>query len=234
VSNWIHICGLQSSGKTEIIRALIRLAKKKGLNPAGYKPFDIGAIHYNANELDTDGELFCTEMNGEPTVNLVAPYLPNERYPFEMSLGREGVNVNQALLDKRKLLLGKIYNPVFVEGTKSLYTPINEKQVYLDFVKKNKGKVVWLISPFASDFESNLSELAHLKKEQIDCIVVLNNTAKSQDQDYFYYAWNKIQDYLDIPLVGLIPFTRDIQNNFEQFVDACEENISKEALDSLI
>ncbi len=69
----IVVAGLENTGKTTFINAILQQAKKKGQSGSALKPFELGLLKRNANEAFSDGELFCKNMQGEPMETLVSP-----------------------------------------------------------------------------------------------------------------------------------------------------------------
>ena len=109
------IAGLEKSGKTAFICALIKLAAKRHIQAAAFKPFDKGLLKRNAIEMLGDGERYCRYMSGDPMETLVSPYCANEDYPMEMSFRRDGIRISWDLLKQRLKILDDLYDVTLIE-----------------------------------------------------------------------------------------------------------------------
>lgn len=228
------ICGKQGTGKTAIIRAILRLAKAHHKYFAGFKPFDEGLLNYNSRDILSDGEEIALEMKDRPNVNLISPYIANEDYPFEMSFRRDGGSINEKLLESRLKTLITKYGKTFIEMPQGLFTPLTEDKTNLDWIKEvftkrpsnTTAEIIWVVQPEKKDFEYNLSQLAHLKNSGIPFKILLNNSNASTDQDFLFYLWEKLEDFTGQEILGMIPYTEETNDIFDDFVDRFEENLS--------
>ena len=178
--------GVEKSGKTAFICALLQLAEKKGLKGAGFKPFDKGLLKRNARDELHDGERICRYMVGEPSETLVAPYYANEDYPIEMSFRRDGIRLNWTVIEQRIAVLEELYDKTFVETPSSLLAPLTESMMVCDWMKTLKAELIWLIDPVQAHFLPNLSEINLAKEHGIPFTVVFNNRSRIQDQDLLF------------------------------------------------
>ncbi len=219
------VAGLSRCGKTAFICALIQLGRRSDNNLAALKPFDVGLIRRNANEEISDGELFCQNMSGDPMEVLVSPYVANEFYPIEMAYRRDGIRINWGFLKERLSILNDLYSSTLIELPGSLYTPITEKKMCFDWLRESQNPVVWLINPIAEQFEQKLAEISHLISVNLEVDLVINNTAPVQNQDLILYIWEKIEQLAEREIVGMIPYIRNLGNDFTRLGDKAAESI---------
>ena len=211
----IFIGGLENSGKTSFLCALIEVAKSRGREIATFKPFDTGLLKRNADEAPGDGELFCRKMAGEPTEGLVSPYIAHETYPVEMALRRDGITINEAFLRERIAVLSGRYRDLFIELPPGLFTPVSEKKLAYEWMLSFSDRIVWIIHPIAGQLEHNLAEIDLLKRLQCQIHLVLNNATKITDQDLLFFQWGKIESFAAQQIEGMTPFVEDLPNNGE-------------------
>lgn len=219
------ITGLQQSGKTTFINAILRHAQKKGKNGAALKPFDVGALKRNANEALGDGELFCQNMQGEPMENLVSPYCAHEEYPVEMSFRRDGIKINWGMIKERLSLLDQLYDFVLIETPGSLYTPVTEEKFLFDWIKEPNQHVIFLVQPEQSSFPQNLAEIKLLMDLQVPFSIVFNNSSPMDNQDLAFYIWEKIEAFSKQEAEGMVPFIKGLENNLDILGEKIEESI---------
>ncbi|MCP4756556.1 MAG: AAA family ATPase [Proteobacteria bacterium] len=221
----IIVAGLEKSGKTSLICALIQIAFKHGLALAAFKPFDTGIIKRNAEERIGDGELFCRNMTGEPMEALVAPYIANEDYPVEMAFRRDSIKIDWNFIRERLKILGDLYNSTLVELPPSLFTPITEKKMTFEWLQESGSRLIWLIHPTQQQFERNLAEIHLLKSLGLNVHLVMNNASKITNQDLLFYIWEKIEKFTEQEMEGMIPFVKNLETDFVKLGSKIEENL---------
>ncbi len=229
----VLIGGFEKTGKTSFIRALLRIAAQKKLNYAAFKPFDTGILKLNAEEMQSDAELICLDMKGNPMETLVTPYFANEAYPIELSFRRDGIKIKETYIQERLKILDDLYDYTLVELPPSLFMPVTDKVMVCDWIKELGSPLVWLIHPLDEQFTHNLAEIHFLKSLGIDFHLVLNNVSGIRDQDLLFYIWEKIEAFADQEFAGMIPYIKEIDSSLENFEKGVAENIPK-LLDELI
>ncbi len=222
----IIIAGLESTGKTSFICSLLQLGKERQLNGAGFKPFDSGLLKRNAVEQLGDGELFCLQMVGEPAETLVSPYCAHEDYPLEMSLRRDGINIKWSLVQERMKLLNDLYDFTCIELPGSLFTPITEEMMVIDWLKNLEGEIIWMFHPEQYRFNQNLSELKCLMALDLDFSVVFNNVTPQIDQDLLFYIWEKTEKFTVREAAGMLPYVGKQQTIYPELGSKIEDNLS--------
>lgn len=219
----IFFGGLPGAGKTTLICTLIQIALNDEKRFAGFKPFDTGLIQHNANETQMDGELICANMTGDPMGALVSPYIAHENYPHEMAFRRDGIRVDWNFIQKRIEILNDNYHQTLIELPPSLFTPITEQKMVIDWLAESKNSIIWVINPVREEFSQNLTEIQHLKSSGIPFDLVINNASKIMDQDLLYYIWEKVEEFAEIELFGMIPFIKNLDFNYKKPIPMIEK-----------
>ena len=227
------IAGLENSGKTALICSLIQLGYRSKLNFAALKPFDKGLLHRNATEQLSDGALFCSNMTGEPMEILVSPYVAHENFPIEMSFRRDGIKINWGFVNERLSILGNLYNMTFLESPGGLCSPITEEKSVSEWMKEAGYRVIMLLNGDGRQFEQNLAEIALLKRLELDTEIVINNTSPIEDQDLLFFMWEKYEQLAEQEIAGMIPYVRDLDNDFTRLTDKLESALPS-LVDSLV
>ena len=222
----IAIGGLEKSGKTAFICALLKLAEKKGIQAAAFKPFDKGLLKRNAIEMLSDGEKFCLHMKGEPMATLVSPYCANEDYPMEMSFRRDGIRINWNVLNERLAILDDLYQRTFIELPASLLTPLTENKTAFDWIKETGARIIWLFHPLHSQFIQNLFEIKLMNESRADYTIVFNNASLIMDQDLLFYTWEKTENFSNQEAAGMIPFIPALNEQYQKMGEKIEESLS--------
>ena len=205
------IAGPQGSGKTTLITGLIQLAATKGEKAGAFKPFDQNQLYLNANELDSDSEIFCKIMSGEPSTSFVTPYVANEDYPIELAFRRDGIRVDWNFVKERKNLLAEHYTPLFIEAPAGIAEPINEDKTLIQWMTEVGCKVIYGLSPKKEDFALQMAEISLLQQYKIDFHLWINNTMPPRDGDYLFYLWEKTEKYAGRHIEGMLPFSLEIE-----------------------
>lgn len=213
------ITGLNQSGKTAFICAVLKLGDQAQRKLAAMKPFDNGLLKRNATETPGDGSLICRYMTGEPMEILVSPYVSNEDYPIEMSFRRDGIQINWGFLNERVALLSNLHDRTLIEVSGGLCGALTEDKTVSDWLEELKYPVLWVINADASSFEQNLSEIRHLKELGLETELVINNTAPITDQDLLFYMWEKIERLADQEIAGMIPFVRNLEYDYDRLAE---------------
>ncbi len=221
----IFIGGLERSGKTAFLSALIDVAKSCDQDIAAFKPFDTGLIKRNADDVMGDGERYCQKMIGEPSEGLISPYIAHENYPIEMAFRRDGININEIFLQDRIKILYDHYQDVFIELPPGMLAPINEKKMVYEWMLSISNRIIWVINPILGQLEHNLAEINLLKSLNCKFHLVLNNATKITDQDLLFYHWEKIESFAQQQIEGMIPFVDDLSLNNEIMKQKSIENI---------
>jgi dethiobiotin synthetase len=229
----VIIAGLEHSGKTSFICSILQIAQKRQIKGAAFKPFDSGLIKRNANELLSDGELFCQNMTGEPMETLVSPYCANEDYPLEMSLRRDGIRINWPLIKERLKLLEDLYDFTCIEVPGSLLTSVTENKMVIDWIKELDAEIIWMLHPTQNHFHQNLAELKLMMDHNLDFTIVFNNASKLANQDLVFYIWEKIEKMTNQEAAGMIPFIVEPEDPFTAMAGRIEEDLAG-LLDSFI
>ena len=225
LDNRILVGGLGKSGKTTFICSLLNLAKQKGKNFAGFKPFDVGLLEHNAREEKSDGELICDFMQGEPMVTLVSPYLAHESYPVELSFRRDGIRIDWNFINDRMKLLDQLYDKTLIEMPPGLLTSLTEDKMAYQWGKEVSKQVIWMIRPEQHLLESNLSQINLLQTAGFTIFLVFNNCSKKFDQDLIFYFWEKLEKFADQQLEGMIPYFEKPLENLDPFNEKLQENL---------
>lgn len=219
------IAGLEGSGKTTFITAMLQQLKKKAKNGSAFKPFELALLKRNAAERFSDGELFCQNMLGEPMETLVSPYCAHEDYPLEMSYRRDGIRVNWGVISDRLSILGKLYNIVFVETPDSLFTPITENKMVYEWLAEFNQHVIWLIHPIQSQFQQNLAEIKLMMDLKIPFTILFNNSTQILNQDLLFYIWEKMEIFSNQQAEGMLPHIIKPENRLSNLGSKIEENV---------
>ena len=221
------IGGLENSGKTSLICSLLQIARQKGHNFAGFKPFDIGLLKRNALEQKSDGELICQNMSGEPMETLISPYMAHEEFPVEMSFRRDGIRIDPGFIKERVKILAGLYDRVLIELMPSLFTPLSEKMTQGDWIKETGNRIIWLINTRQDQFNQNLAEIQRLKDLGFTFQLVFNNTSKIRNQDLVFYIWEKVEKFADQEAEGMIPYINKHKEKDSLFIHKLEKHLPK-------
>ena len=221
----IFIGGLEKSGKTSFLCALIDVAKNCDQDIAAFKPFDTGLLKRNAEDRVGDGELYCRKMSGEPMESLISPYVAHESYPVEMAFRRDGITINEGFLRSRIKILFDHFRDVFIELPPGLFVPVSEKKMVYEWMLSISSRIIWIIHPTLGQLEHNLAEICLLKKIGCHISLVLNNASKIIDQDLLFYQWEKIESFTGQQIEGMIPFIEDLPSNSKIMKQKSIDNI---------
>jgi len=229
----IVIAGCLASGKTSILCALIQIvARKYNQQIAGFKPFDNGLIRNYAKEEFFDGELIQKAMTTPPHITMISPYVANENYPIEMAFKRDGIQVDWEFVQNCLNVLHSTYDGVLIEAPPGLYTPITEGKNFFHWLPKISRKVIWIVCPGKTAFELNFSYLEHLRYHHFQVQIIINNANKFKDQELLFYFWKKLEEYSSFPVVGMIPYFKELQDDRDGFACKVEDNL-KEMIEKL-
>jgi len=215
----VMIAGLKNAGKTAFICSLMQLGYRSKLTFAAIKPFDTGLLRRNAEELTSDGTLFCRNMTGEPMEILVSPYVANEDYPVEMAFRRDGIQINWGFLAERLSILGELYDQTLIEMPGGYCTPIMEQKRVADWMSELGYPLVVLLNAGGAVFEQNLAEIELLKGLHLDVEFVLNNTRPIENQDLMFFMWEKYEQAAEQEMAGMIPFVRNLDGAYDRLAD---------------
>lgn len=215
----VVIAGLNNAGKTTFICTLIQLGYRSNLNLAALKPFDNSLLYRNAEELPSDGALFCQQMTGDPMETLVSPYIAHEQYPIEMAFRRDGIGINMGFLNERLGILGDLYDLTLLELPGGICTPIKEEKTVSNWLTELKYRVIMVLNSAGDQFEQNLAQITLLKGLNLEMELVINNTAPIEDQDLLFYMWEKYEQLAELEIAGMIPYIRDLEQDYTQMTD---------------
>lgn len=205
IKTTLYVAGLPKVGKSLLIQGLIHLLHSQGHNPGGSKPFDVGLIQKNAQDLTLDAQSFAESMQGEPSTNWITPYFGNENYPIEMALRRDGIQVNWKILQQRQHSLATHYNPILVETPGGLCAPITEQIQVIDWLITEQAHLIYLICPKAKRLNETLLEIRLLQESKLEYSLVFNHPGPIKDGDFLFFQWEKVEAAANKQALGMLP-----------------------------
>jgi len=221
----ILVAGLKNAGKTSLITAILESGKEKNLRIGAAKFFDGNLSRMNQEEKLTDAEKILRVIEPKAGINLITPYHSYGNFPLEFSFQFDYIAVDLTVAEKNLRILQNNYDPLLLETPPSLYMPITEQSFTLDWMKTIGKKVFWVACIEEDNLPANLSELEHLKRNGFEVRIILNNAGKIQNAELLFYFWTKMEQSTGYPVLGMIPFIDNPEENRTNFREKVEANL---------
>ncbi len=221
-------------GKTFVALGLLHLLSRN-YKTAAWKPVDVGQMDYNAADLPGDGLRLHRAASMSEHPNLVNPFLLNEDLPPVLAARRDGITLKTKVLQHHFKQLYTHFERIVIEGGRSLYTPLTETEMEIEFFRYWNPRVVWVTNIGERELAETLLQLHALQQAKVEIVgIVLSNRLNSKNADLIFYQWLTLEEKTSVRVLALLPFLASGLNNPASIGELISEHFDRNALDSLV
>ncbi|HCL57190.1 MAG TPA: dethiobiotin synthase [Spirochaetia bacterium] len=206
----IFVTGIDTGvGKTAAAGLLAKHLLEKGEKVITLKIVETGAAGFS-EDIKTHRNIMGIALTEEDQKGLTCPYLFSLPASPRLSANREGKSIDCNKILSSLHELQKNYSTVILEGAGGLFVPLNERELIVDFIQKNRFPVVLVSSPRLGSINHTLLSLEALKNRGIKIIGIVYNLAVEADPLIVEDTRKTIQDfYPKLPIVDLPDYKKN-------------------------
>lgn len=215
----VFISGLvKQSGKTLITAGLAGTMQSLGYSTSVYKPIQTGSVVENSTPIFQD----LKAVN-----NFDINVKTSGTYAFKSSL----TPLVSAYEDESKIEITEIYKGFqesiqktechIVEGSNSIFSPVDEKRTEADIVNLLGLPLVLVVNPKISSLGEVISAINYVMNKQVRLLGIIVNdidiNSENLEEKYFPQL---VKEYTNVNILGLIPHYENIKELLPETVIA--------------
>ena len=198
-------------GKTFVTRGLALSFEKSGKKTGVFKPLQSGAITKGNEKFAPDLEAVKEYSDA---INTCCSYLLEGEVSPALAARMAGIKIDIRKI-KKDFEIFKVQNDItLVEGAGGLLAPATDNMLCADLIKALDIPIIIVTVPFLGRLNHTLLTVHYAKTNNIPIKgIIINKMPISSDDDATNHFVEELKMYTDIPIIGCINETKNINKN---------------------
>jgi dethiobiotin synthetase len=206
--NLIFIAGTNTdSGKTIATGVIASILKDKGCNVCTQKWISTG---YKKNSNDIITHLKIMNSKKIENENLTMPYCFKFPASPHLSSKLENKKISTNKIKNSVKKLSSKFDFVIIEGTGGLFTPINDKKVFIDLISELKIPIILTIENKLGAINNALLNIEAIKKRKIKLLGLIFNNISNENKKILDDNIKIITKFSKSKVLGIFTKTKNI------------------------
>ena len=215
-------------GKTAVTASLAACMKKRGINVGVMKPIATGNQQKKGFK-SSDVSLLVESSGVKDSEDVINPiFLPLPVSPYDACKNLE-IAIDIKIVKEKFDVLKKSHDVVLVEGIGGILTPITKDYFVADMIKMLGLETIIVTRSTLGTLNHTMMTVNTCKQYGISIKGIIINSHDSKGGPEEKNAPATIYEITKIPIIGVIPFIKDLQK-IESVNDAVERNIDLNSL----
>ncbi len=219
-------------GKTSVTASLAACLKKRGIDVGVMKPIATG-IPQKTGFKSLDVSLLVEASGVKDSEESINPiFLPLAVSPYD-ACKNLGLTIDVNIIKEKFENLRKSHEVVLVEGIGGVFTPITKDLFVVDMIKMLGLETIIITRSTLGTLNHTMLTVNACKQYRIPIKGIIINSHDAKGGPEEKNAPSTIYEITKIPILGVIPFIKDLQK-IEAMNEAVEKNIDFTSLLSQI
>lgn len=197
-------------GKTLVSAALLKIFNDMTISCIGLKPLASGCTRINNIFQNQDALLLQQYSSLQLPYEIINPFAFEAAIAPHLAARLEGINLSvQRILAGCNQALQAPVEYIVVEGAGGVMVPLNEKETMLDLMKAFRLPVILVVGMRLGCLNHALLSVNALQTQKVPVLAWVANIMVD-DMDFAAENIQTLEDMLPMPLLGVIPYQRNI------------------------
>jgi dethiobiotin synthetase len=199
-------------GKTICTKALLQAANKQNQSTLAYKPISAGCEETDFGLRNSDALILKQHSSIEVNYEAVNPIAYKQPIAPHIAAIETNSAIDISIIDQGLDFLQKHYpNFLFVEGAGGWHLPINNKQLFSEWVIDKKLPVIIVIGLKLGCLNHALLTVNSIEQSGLTIAGWIANHLQP-NMEYVEQNIQTLKEFIVAPLIGIVPYLPNIEN----------------------
>lgn len=197
-------------GKTITTALIVHLLREHKLSIIPYKPIQTGAILTDNQWISPDVDVYQTTNQLDDSTNYCT-YLFKRACSPHLAAEFENIDILFSKVEKTIENFLTKHDGIVIEGAGGLYVPITKTGICLiDWIEKLSLPTIVVSKAGVGTINHTVLTIKALQARNVPILGIIMNNTENDDLDIILDNQKMIEKLCDIPVIGTIPFYKDI------------------------